>query len=227
MDSSRTHPLAYLLLGIVAAFALLKCSQGPRVALLEEQQNAMLDAQDDARQQAQQQHEAALLATLERFRIADPGLKDCIKDRLNFGMSGRSVPPELQGGHLENLTELRCEYRKIESLAGIQNVTGLKTLVLTRNNIVDVSPLRSLTNLKSLWLGDNPVRDLYPLWDLHNIQTLRLPNLEKMYCSDVYKVLYHACIKEVTFSGHDSHACQGSRGEFMQAKSAGYHCRNP
>lgn len=63
---------------------------------------------------------------------------------------------------------------RVEDLSGIENLTDLNTLLLTRNAIADVGPLRGLTELQRLQLDDNEVTDVTPLETLTKLRALDL-----------------------------------------------------
>ena len=74
------------------------------------------------------------------------------------------------------LTELDAEESGIESLLGMQNLTGLSFLGLLENSITEISALSGLTNLRSLDLGDNSITDISALSELTSLEFLRLEN---------------------------------------------------
>ena len=67
-------------------------------------------------------------------------------------------------------------YRPIESLVGIENLTGLRFLRLERNQITDISVLSGLTSLSVLVLWGNSISDLSALGGLTGLEVLRLEN---------------------------------------------------
>ncbi len=82
---------------------------------------------------------------------------------------GRIAPEEIAS--LSNLQNNQAE-GDILSLAGLEHFTNLERLVLTYNQIVDVSPLASLTNLDRLVLINNQIVDVSPLASLTKLQQL-------------------------------------------------------
>jgi len=62
----------------------------------------------------------------------------------------------------------------IESLVGIQNLTGLRWLSLYDGSITDLSPLAGLANLQELGLRGNSISDLSPLSGLTTLTELWL-----------------------------------------------------
>jgi len=115
-----------------------------------------------------------------------------------FNGSGYDIK-NLEGlQYCKNLTELYLISNLIDDLSPISGLTGLTTLLLTYNNILDVTPLgalvnlveldvannlignidsfASLTKLERLYLFNNQVTDLTPLTGLANLQTLKLAN---------------------------------------------------
>jgi hypothetical protein len=59
-------------------------------------------------------------------------------------------------------------------LAGIEQLTGLKTLTLSNCGIDDITNLQNLTNLTSLTLTDNHITDISALSKLGNLKKLNL-----------------------------------------------------
>lgn len=64
--------------------------------------------------------------------------------------------------------------KKIASLNGIEKCTNLLQLRLSKNEIVDVTPLKDLTSLQSLDLAGNKIVDVAPLAGLVKLQYLEL-----------------------------------------------------
>ena len=73
---------------------------------------------------------------------------------------------ELTCGLAPGLTDLAAQNAGIESLVGIQNLTGLMTLYLNGNSITEISALSGLTGLVDLRLDGNAnLTDIQPLFD--------------------------------------------------------------
>ena len=73
---------------------------------------------------------------------------------------------ELTCGLAPGLTDLTAQNAGIESLVGIQNLTGLMTLYLNGNSITEISALSGLTGLVDLRLDGNAnLTDIQPLLD--------------------------------------------------------------
>ncbi len=73
---------------------------------------------------------------------------------------------ELTCGLAQGLTDLTAQNAGIESLVGIQNLTGLMTLYLDGNSITEISALSGLTGLVDLRLDGNAnLTDIQPLLD--------------------------------------------------------------
>ena len=79
-------------------------------------------------------------------------------------------------GTLTSLTELHLNNNPNlgVNLAGLRNLTNLKTLWITSINARDIQPLKGLTNLDTLIAYDNQIRDLSPLSGLKNLRTLNI-----------------------------------------------------
>ena len=73
---------------------------------------------------------------------------------------------ELTCGLVPGLTDLTAQNAGMESLVGIQNLTGLMTLYLNGNSITEISALNGLTGLVDLRLDGNAnLTDIQPLLD--------------------------------------------------------------
>jgi internalin A len=91
----------------------------------------------------------------------DPALELAVRSAL-------SVSPllPLTCEMVQRITDLTAAGAGIESLAGIENLTGLTTLWVRANEIADISPLAGLTGLTSLNLAANRISDVGPLANL-------------------------------------------------------------
>ena len=106
-------------------------------------------------------------ATVVTF--ADPRLERAVRAALPTGSDGDPTC-----GLLASLTSLSATGAGIESLEGIQNLTGLTDLELGDNSIRDLRPLAGLTRLTTLGLFGNAIADVSPLAGLTNLADLRL-----------------------------------------------------
>ena len=98
----------------------------------------------------------AAIATFE-----DASLKARVRSALSVG-----AQDDLTCGLVSGLTDLMAQNAGIESLVGIQNLTGLTHLDLLVNSITDISALSGLTSLTYVDLNNNPdFNDIQPLLD--------------------------------------------------------------
>jgi len=85
---------------------------------------------------------------------------------------------DLTCGLVSGVTVLTANVVGIESLVGIQNLTGLTILHLAGNRfgkrIIDISPLSGLTSLTFLNLADNSISDISALSGLTSLTFLEL-----------------------------------------------------
>ena len=131
----------------------------------------------------------------QKAAFADPRLEELIRDKLNR--------PEgnIYSYHLRSIKELDAAGKDIESLQGIELLSGLTRLNLEDNRVKDVTPLKHLDNLEDLSLRNNYITDLadinfdsiksLPLKRLslrHNV--VRPPGEEQIRLSDI-SVLKH------------------------------------
>ena len=106
----------------------------------------------------------AAVATFE-----DADLEAAVRAALSVG-----TQEDLTCGLVSELTALTAENSEIESLVGMQNLTGLTNLELNANSITDISPLSGLANLTIVGLVNNSITDISALRELTNLSALRL-----------------------------------------------------
>ena len=100
--------------------------------------------------------------------FADRGLERAIRLALD-----RPRGP-LADADLQALDTLDASQQTIADLAGIDRLTGLRSLILGANALTDLAPLTDLTALQYLDLSDNRIDDLAPLADLSRLSALDL-----------------------------------------------------
>ncbi|MEQ9209978.1 MAG: hypothetical protein RLN96_09085 [Pseudomonadales bacterium] len=98
------------------------------------------------------------------YRIADPGLHDCIQQTI---FDQKITAPE----ELEILT---CSNAGITSLDGISQFSRLTRINLKSNLIENVDELLQLTYLEDLDISDNPIENCQTLSQLETVVTGRL-----------------------------------------------------
>ena len=106
----------------------------------------------------------AAVATFE-----DARLEAAIRARLSV-----DAERDLTCSLVSALTDLTALNSGIESLLGMQNLTGLANLELNANSITDIGPLSGLTSLTTLGLVNNSITDISALRELTNLSDLRL-----------------------------------------------------
>ncbi len=104
--------------------------------------------------------------------MPDPALREAIREKLRIPADN----PLTQAYMQEHLTNLRVIDKGIVDLTGLEHAMRLRSLVLPRNEIQDISPLSGLTGLVFLDLGNNQISDLSPLAGLENLELLGLSN---------------------------------------------------
>ena len=103
--------------------------------------------------------------------MPDSALREAVREKL---VIPAHIP--LTQTHLQSLTNLRAIDKGIVDLTGLEHAMRLRSLVLPRNEIHDLSPLSGLTGLVYLNLGSNQITDLSPLAGLVNLEVLGLSN---------------------------------------------------
>ena len=77
---------------------------------------------------------------------------------------------------LEKLEQLRCDESPIENLDPLKDLRALKRLYAFDCDISSLEPLRGITSLKLLWISSTEINSLEPI--------VNLVNLEELYCSE-------------------------------------------
>ncbi|MEJ6950725.1 leucine-rich repeat domain-containing protein [Natronospora cellulosivora (SeqCode)] len=120
----------------------------------------------------------------------DPFIEEIIRDEID------KPTGDIYSHEIKDIEELIIGNRRISSLEGIENLTGLKVITivsgnlsdisvisglneleeinLSLNQIEDISPLSNLINLKSLTLSSNSISDIRPISNLTNLESLSL-----------------------------------------------------
>lgn len=87
---------------------------------------------------------------------------------------GKGISSLIGIEYLVNLEELLLSENNIKDISPIIGLEKLKYLNLWRNNISDITPLKNLNNLTSLDLDSNEISNIEALTDLHKLKALRL-----------------------------------------------------
>lgn len=126
--------------------------------------------------------------SIESLGITDPNLLACITAAAD---ERARIHPMNSGGidDVRALKNLFCPRNKILSIQGIEQLTRLEFLDISRNYVEDISPLQANSALKSLRLDNNPIKDIYPLKNLTGLADVSLPELPKMTCDEIRKVI--------------------------------------
>ena len=110
------------------------------------------------------------LITADIISFADANLERVVRYALRLEDS--TVPLTLKD--VASLTQLDGRSQGIQSLAGLGHCTALQSLLLTGNQISDVSALATLTKLTELYLAGNQISDVSALASLTNLTGLYL-----------------------------------------------------
>ena len=106
----------------------------------------------------------------------DAGLESGVRGRL-FASAQEDLTCALLGTPIGQLSVSPGEFLptgNVQSLLGLQNVTGMTSFVASANSISDLSPLSGSTSLSMLILDDNLISDITPLSGLTSLFRLDL-----------------------------------------------------
>lgn len=124
----------------------------------------------------------------ETVDFPDKNLEKIVCDALN-------AKPPLTKIELRSLTHLEDYGGNISNLKGIEVAVNLKKLIISDNQIRDISPLSKLVNLQILGLWDNSIKDIKALRDLVKLSELIL-NDNEIY--DISAISYLPNLKRLT-----------------------------
>jgi len=124
------------------------------------------------------------------IRFDDVNFSNCVFD----GSNANAI-------YVDDIKEISCNDKGIDDITGLEQLTHLETVRLSRNNISDISaigltpsiktlfissnagisnigPLQSLKNINNLFMSGNNVSDLSSLGTLSTLKVLEIYNLE-------------------------------------------------
>ena len=104
-------------------------------------------------------------------KIREYDFYDAIKIR-HYGQTDIEFPSY----YLEDIDEFELSSSNINDLDGVQFCIHAKTMDLSNNRIVDLSPLNGLVGLEELNLADNLIGDIDALGYLTNLKSVNLSN---------------------------------------------------
>lgn len=102
------------------------------------------------------------------IKFPDKNLELAIRRQIN------KQTGEIYIGNINKQSVLFAESYNIENLKGIENLSALKTLNLSRNKITNIKYLKNLKNLENLSVSNNKISNISPLKGLINLKTLWL-----------------------------------------------------
>ena len=112
-----------------------------------------------------------------RVEFVDAALATAVRKALDLDTNGDHIELlKIPEAELGKLTRLVLTGNNISDLTPLAQLTQLTELYLSDNNISDLTPLAQLTQLTKLYLSDNNISDLTPL--------AQLTQLTKLYLSD-------------------------------------------
>ena len=109
----------------------------------------------------------------DRGAVAVPVPDPALLAALNRAL-GKSPGEQLHAHEMATLSRLEAEDAGISSLEGLQYATGLRDLVLIRNQVSDLGPLSGLAALEELSMLWNRIEDLGPLSGLAALKKLEV-----------------------------------------------------
>ncbi len=167
-------------------------------------------------------------SSIKQLEIVDLALLQCISEH---ALERASLPPASSGSieFVDELEWLNCSNRNIVNLDGISGLQKLTALNLANNNIanihllakldkledldlsnnmiVNIDSLTALPRLNKLRLSGNHLDDIKPLLALISLGEVYMPDVSKIYCADLERLLNEA--RFVVHQNNDNQACKG------------------
>lgn len=113
--------------------------------------------------------------------IEDSALADCLTQSLL----------DIDAQAATDLVALNCSDAGIQSLAGLEQFSLIRSMKLSNNDIRNLLVLERLTALRQLWLDDNDVVDPIPVLRMTNLEELYLAGNPRLQCPDPEDVPHH------------------------------------
>ena len=109
-----------------------------------------------------------------------------------------------------NLEKVSLYHCGVQSLEGVEALTALKTLWVSRNHITDITPVSSLTRLVSFHCLGNDIDDYTPVSGLVHLEDLEIGNVSEAKV-DITFVTNMTNLKSLFVTGlrHFGHICAG------------------
>ena len=152
--------------------------------------------------------------SIASLKISDSSLLRCIS---NAASDRANIPPASSGGidDARDLELIYCPGSKINSLAGIEELSALRFADFSKNNIQSLAPLANLKQLKNIQLTDNPLKSVSVLKSMPALKEVFLPNMPEVACMDIYRAV------QGLKSNYKSIKCSGQRENGLVTSGSG------
>nr|WP_242485435.1 Ig-like domain-containing protein [Peribacillus sp. TH27] len=100
--------------------------------------------------------------------FVDDNLEKAVRKEINK-LNGNITKEDMT-----RLNELNAQYQGIKDLTGLEYATNAYSIILTGNEIVDISPLKNLKQLGILGLHNNKIKDITPISNMTGLYNLNL-----------------------------------------------------
>lgn len=117
---------------------------------------------------------AVVLLIFSSVGKADIPITDALANVVDDNLRACLAEATSEMNNTQELSRAVCNGLKIKSIYGIEQFTGLTFLILSSNQISDISPLSGLIELRRLLLPMNQITDITPLNKLTNLKILNL-----------------------------------------------------
>ena len=136
-----------------------------------------------------------------RVEFADANLATAIRAALDLDTNGDHIELlKIPEAELGKLTRLVLTGNNVSDLTPLAQLTQLTELYLSDNNISDLTPLAQLTQLTELDLSDNNISDLTPLAQLTQLTELDLGGFHGNNISDLTPLTQLTLLTELDLS---------------------------
>ena len=139
-----------------------------------------------------------------RVEFADANLATAIREALDLDTNGDHIELlKIPEAELGKLTRLVLTTNNISDLTPLAQLTQLTELDLSENNISDLTLLAQLTQLTTLILANNNISDLTPLAQLTQLTELDLGGFHGNNISDLTPLTQLTLLRELDLSNNN------------------------
>lgn len=122
---------------------------------------------------------------LSFIKIQDKNLYDCLDENVRLWAKLSILNENRFNARVTDIETVRCPYRKIKSLEGIQAFKKIKYLYLDHNKFNSIKPIQKIQSIKKISLAGIILDNPYELYALKHAEEVTLPSLKNLLCGSI------------------------------------------